>query len=196
MLRLALAGALFFASGCAMMQMGYTHLDTLAAWRANEYFDLDPQQKQDFRIRFERLHEWHRREQLPEYAVFLTETRSRLSRQPTREDVVWIADGLKARYRLIARRAAPDAAAILVTLRPEQLVAAQKQWDDDNRRFMRERRLKAGIEERKRARAERALDEIRKWTGGLSAEQERSIMEFVVEAMRERLQQERTARRA
>lgn len=172
---LALACALLVAPGCAMVQMGYTHLDTLAAWKADEYFDLDQQQKQDFRVRFERLHEWHRREQLPEYVAFLTETKSRLSRQPRREDVVWIAEGLKSRYRLIAQRAAPDAAALLATLRPEQVAAAQQQWDDDNRRFMRERRLRSGLEERKRARAERALDEIRKWTSGLTAEQERSI---------------------
>ena len=175
LLRLAFAGALLVASGCAMVQMGYTHLDTLAAWKADEYFDLDPQQKQDFRVRFDRLHEWHRREQLPEYAAFLTEAKSRLSRQPTREDVVWIADGLKARYRVIARRAAPDAAALLATLRPEQLAAVQQQWDDDNRRFIREHRLKAGIDDRKRARGERALDEIRKWASGLTPEQERSI---------------------
>jgi hypothetical protein len=173
---LALAASLLLAAGCAMVQMGYTHLDTLAAWKADEYFDLDPQQKQEFRVRFDRLHEWHRREQLPEYVQFLTETKSRLSRQPAREDVVWFAEGLKARYRAIARRAAPDAAALLATLRPEQLAEAQKQWDDDNRRFSRERRLKAGMEERKRARAERALDEIRKWTSGLTAEQERSII--------------------
>jgi Family of unknown function (DUF6279) len=172
---LALAGALTLASGCAMVQMGYTHLDTLAAWKADEYFDLDPQQKQEFRARFERLHEWHRREQLPEYVVFLTETKSRLSKQPAREDIVWIAEGLKSRYRVMARRAAPDAAALLATLRPEQLAAAQKQWDDDNRRFNREYRLKAGVEDLKRARAERALDEIRKWTSHLTPDQERAI---------------------
>jgi hypothetical protein len=89
---------------------------------------------------------------------------------------VSIAEGHKARYRVVARRAAPDAAAVLATLRPEQLAAAQKQWDDDNRKFIRERRLRADLEERKRARAERALDEIRKWTGSLTPEQERSIV--------------------
>jgi len=173
--RLALAGVLLLTSGCAMVQMGYTHLDTLAAFKADEYFDLDPQQKQEFRARFDRLHEWHRREQLPEYAAFLTEVKSRLSKPPTREDIVWITEGLKARYRVMVRRAAPDAAALLTTLRPEQIAGAQKQWDDDNRRFIREFRLKAGIEDFRRARTERALDEIRKWTSSLTAEQERSI---------------------
>jgi hypothetical protein len=64
---------------------------------------------------------------------------------------------------------------LLATLRPEQIAGAQKQWDDDNRRFIREFRLKAGVEDFRRARAERALDEIRKWTSSLTAEQERSI---------------------
>src|SRR4029077_8985964 len=103
------------------------------------------------------------------------ETKSRLSKQPTREDIVWIADGLKARYRTMARRAAPEAAALLATLRPEQLVVAQKQWDDDNRRFSREYRLKTGVEDLKRARAERALDEIRQWATSLTPEQEHAI---------------------
>jgi hypothetical protein len=172
---LILAGALLLGGGCAMVQMGYTHLDTLAAWKAEEYFDLDPQQKQEFRVRFERLHEWHRYDQLPEYAAFIAETKSRLQKQPTRADVIWITEGLKARYRIIVRRASPDAAALLATLRPEQFTALQKQWDDDNRRFVRERRLRAGPEERKRARAESALDEIRKWTGNLTSDQEQRI---------------------
>jgi len=173
--RLALAVVLVLTSGCAMVQMGYGHLDTLAAWKADEYFDLDPQQKQEFRVRFERLHEWHRREQLPEYVAFLTETKMRLSKPPTREDIVWMTDGLKTRYRVMVRRAAPDAAALLATLRSDQIVVAQKQWDDDNRRFIREYRLKAGAEDLRRARAERAIDEIRKWAGQLTTEQERAI---------------------
>jgi hypothetical protein len=105
--RLALAGVLLLTSGCAMVQMGYTHLDTLAAFKADEYFDLDPQQKQEFRARFDRLHEWHRREQLPEYAAFLTEVKSRLSKPPTREDIVWIATASRSRYRVMCGAAAP-----------------------------------------------------------------------------------------
>src|SRR5262245_24811133 len=162
-------------SGCAMVQTVYSHLDTYAAYKADEYFALDPQQKHDFRVRFDRLHDWHRQQQLPEYAAFLTQVKGRLQKQPTREDVVWIADGLKSRYRIMVRRASPDAAALLATIRPEQLKPLQRQWDDDNRKFAREHQLKAGPEERKRARAERALDEIRKWTSSLTAEQEQRI---------------------
>ena len=170
-----LALAIGLTGGCAMVQMGYTHLDTLAAYKADEYFDLDGQQKYEFRVRFDRLHDWHRNQQLPEYAAFLAEIKSRLQKQPTREDVIWITDGLKSRYRTMVRRFNPDAAALLATIRPEQLNALQRQWDDDNRKFARERRFKSGLDERKRGRAERALDEIRKWTGSLTSEQEQRI---------------------
>jgi len=172
---LALIGVM---SGCAMVQLGYRNLDTFTAYKADEYFDLDPTQKYEFRVRFERLHEWHRSQQLPEYAAFLTEAKSRLQKTPTREDIIWFTEGLKSRYRTICRRVTPDAAAILATLKPEQLVALQKQWDDDNRRFVRLHRLRAGMDERKRARAERALDEIKKWTSTLTTEQERRITDL------------------
>lgn len=161
--------------GCAMVQTVYSHLDTFAAYKADEYFELDPVQKHDFKVRFDRLHEWHRRQELPEYANFLTQVGARLQKQPTREDIIWVADGLKARYRIMVRRATPDAAAMLTTIRADQLAPLQRQWDEDNRKFTREHRLRASMDERKRARAERALDEIRKWTSNLTAEQERRI---------------------
>jgi hypothetical protein len=168
--------ALLLLQGCAMVQVGYSHLDTLAAWKADEYFDLDPQQKHELRARFDRLHEWHRREQLPDYVAFLRETKSRLSREPTRQDIAWITEGVRSRYRVIVERAAPDAAVLLATLRPEQIEAAQKQWQEDNRKWSRERRLNGGPEARRQARADRALEEVRKWTRGLTAEQARAIV--------------------
>src|SRR5262245_1884854 len=88
---------LALASGCAMMQLGYTHLDTWAAFQADKYFDLDAQQREEFRTRFDRLHEWHRQDQLRDYAAFLGEIRTRLKGHPRRDDILWITDGLKAR---------------------------------------------------------------------------------------------------
>ena len=61
-----LAISVAFFSGCTMMRLGYGHLDTFAASMADEYFELDPNQKQEFTTRFERLHQWHRRVQLPD----------------------------------------------------------------------------------------------------------------------------------
>jgi hypothetical protein len=158
-------------SGCALMRLGYGQLDTYAAYTADEYFDLDSRQKQEFLDRFDRLHAWHRREQLPEYAAFLTEARNRFDRGATREDVAWLMDGVEERYRAIVRRGADDAAALLSTVTPQQIGALQARWEKDNRKFVREHHLDGTQEERRAARAKRAVARIENWTGSLADDQ-------------------------
>src|SRR5688572_21165296 len=128
--------ALSFAvlPGCSMLSLGYGQLDTFAAWTANDYFDMGPEQRQEFSRRFDRLHDWHRYEQLPDYVAFLTATRARLQDGIKREDVLWIIEGLKQRYRTVVRRGADDAAAMLMTVTPAQIELQKRQWDRDNHR--------------------------------------------------------------
>jgi hypothetical protein len=173
---------LVLTSACSMVRVGYNQLDTIAAWMADDYFDLDPQQRHQFSARFQRLHEWHRYEQLPEYAAFLGETRRRLQRGLERDDVVWVIDGVRARYRTIARRGAEDAAALLATVAPAQLDALRRQWDKDNTRYVRDYALDGANEDRRRARLRRSIDRIRDWTGSITREQEARIA-AMIEAM-------------
>ena len=170
---LALALCLGLLGGCTMLRTGYKQLDTFAVWTADEYFDFEPQQKHEFLTRFDRLHEWHRYEQLPEYAAFFGAVRARVQKRFTREDYLWVAAGVHQRYRIIANRSADDAAAMLLTVTPQQLDALQRQWDKVNRRFVREYRLEDGVEDQREARAKRLLKRIRDWVGNLGDEQER-----------------------
>ena len=158
-----------------MVRIGYNQLDTLAAWTADEYFSLDPAQKNQFQTRFARLHDWHRHDQLPDYAQLLAEAQARLEKGITRDDVFWMIEAVKARYRRIVAQSAPDAAALLMTLTPEQIDALKQQWAKDNRKFVREYVLDGKPEERRRARVKRTVDQIERWTGRLTDEQERRI---------------------
>jgi len=162
-------------AGCSGLKMGYRNADTLLAWRAQDYFDLDPIQRDEFNLRMQRLLAWHRYEQLPEYAVFLNTLGARIRPELKPEDVVWLVDGFKERYRIIVNRGVSDAAEILATLTPEQIVALQKQWDKDNRKFIREHDLGETSADRKRTRLKIALTQITDWTGGLTGEQEQKI---------------------
>jgi len=174
-LAMLLALALAVLSGCSMLRTGYGHLDTFAVWTADDYFDLEPEQKHDFQKRFDRLHEWHRYEQLPDYAAFFTSAGARVKKGLAREDIAWISEGLRDRYRAIIRRSADDAAAFLTTVTPAQLDALRRQFEKDNRRFVREFHLEDGADEQRRAAAKRVLARIRDWTGRLNDEQERKI---------------------
>jgi hypothetical protein len=178
---IVLAFMLATLAGCSMVRIGYPQLDTIAVWTADDYFDLDSQQKQEFRTRFGRFHEWHRYEQLPDYAVFLAEAKARLQKGLTREDALWVTAGVRARYRTLVTYAADDAAAMLMSVTPEQLDALRRRWEKDNRRFVREYRLEASVEEQRRATGRRALSRIRDWVGHLDDEQEREILAWASE---------------
>jgi len=193
---LLLAVSLAALSGCALMRLGYGQLDTYAAYTADEYFDLDSRQKQDFLDRFDRLHEWHRRKQLPEYAAFLTEARRRFDRGVTHDDVEWLMTGVEERYRAIVRRGADDAAAVLTTVTPQQIGALELRWDKDNRKFVREHHLDGTRQERRAARAERAVSQIENWTGSLNEEQVQKVVALSNQAPPvERLRHEERLRR-
>jgi hypothetical protein len=170
-----LALALAVLPGCSMLRFGYGQLDTYAAWTADEYFDLDSAQRHEFQKRFDRLFEWHRYEQLPDYAKFFAAMRSKVQKGATREDLNWFAAGLMERYRTIIKHSSADMSAMLMTVKPEQLAALQRQWDKDNQRFLREFRLEDSPEERYQARLKRAHSQIRDWIGALTPEQEQVI---------------------
>ena len=136
-----LIAMLLFAAllaGCSMVRIGYPQLDTIVAWVADDYFDLDSQQKRDLRTRFARFQEWHRYEQLPEYSAFLSEAKARIDRGFTREDALWLGDGIRVRYRAIVEFGAEDMAALLMTITPQQLEHLQAHWEGVNRRFARQ----------------------------------------------------------
>jgi uncharacterized protein DUF6279 len=176
MLRIGiLAACAALLAGCNLLYLGYSQLDTYAAWMADEYFDLDLRQKQEFRTRFDRLHAWHRYEQLPDYVAFLAETKTRLDRGLMPPDFLWVVGGVQERYRTIVRRSADDAAAVLATITPEQLQTLQRRFDKDNKRFVREFRLDGSIDERRQAAARRTVSRVHDWAGSLTPEQEKSI---------------------
>jgi len=167
--------ALALAAGCSAMRIGYNQADVILAWRADDYFDFDPQQKQEFGKRLARLLDWHRRDQLPEYAAFLTEIRQRAQRRPTRDDAAWIVEGVKARFRSIVNRGVNDAADTLALLKPGNIRALEHKFEKDNKKFVHEYRLDGNMEQRKHARLERTLKQIKNWTGNLTHEQEERI---------------------
>lgn len=172
---------LWFAAlgGCSLLRLGYGQLDHIAAWKADDYFDLDHPQKEEFHKRFARLHEWHRYEQLPDYAAFLLDIKTRVDKGIGREDVNWVAVGMRARYAAIARRGADDAAALLLTITPQQIEALKRQWDKDNRKFVRDNKLDGTPQERERARVKRALTRVEDWVGNLTPEQEERVAALV-----------------
>src|SRR4051812_34496567 len=164
-----------FLAGCTGLRIGYKQADIILGWRANTYFDLDADQRRDFSARLDRLLAWHRYEQLPEYAKFLTLAIDKAEHGLKTDDVAWFVEGFRARYRIVVNRGAADAAEVLATLNPDQIVNLEKQFAKDNRKFADENELDSGVEKRKRARLKKTVSQIEDWAGNLTREQETKV---------------------
>lgn len=183
-------------SGCSMMRLGYDYLDNIAEWVAQDYFDLEPPQRENFSKQFRALHAWHRREQLPEYAQFFSEARTRAQRGLQAADIQWLIDGIKARYARIAMHGAADAAGILATLSPAQIEHLKREMDEANRKFQREHRSQGSEAERRAAFTQRTLKQLREWTGSLSEAQEQRMTVLLAQVpLPDRLRHEDRLRR-
>jgi hypothetical protein len=160
-----------FLGGCSAIRTVYNQADYIAAWRVDDYFDLSDEQKRVFRAEFARAHAWHRATQLTGYAGLLEAINGRLTRGPQPQDAAWVVDSVKAQSRPLVQHTYRDAAAFLATLSEDQIAAARRRFERDNREFARSHGVGASAETQKRLRAERDLDSIEHWTGPLDREQ-------------------------
>lgn len=176
-LRLLLCAAcLLLTGGCSTVRIAYNNLNTVATWMAHDYFDLDAAQRDEFARRFERLHAWHRREELPEYIRFLENIRQRTARGLRADDVLWVVDGLKQHYARIAAHSAADAADLLATLTPAQAASFRLQLVKSNRKFRETHRSDDGKAARRKALERRALEQLHDWVGPLTDAQEKQVI--------------------
>jgi hypothetical protein len=171
---LSLIALVVLLAGCSAIRTVYNQADHVAAWRVDDYFDLTDEQKRMFRVRFDRVHAWHRATQLSAYADLLEAADRRLVRGPALQDVDWALERMKAQSRELVLETYRDAAAFLATLSNEQIARARRRFERDNRDFAREHGVGASAEEQRRLRAKEDLESIEHWTGPLDwAQRER-----------------------
>jgi hypothetical protein len=167
-----------FLSACSTIKIAYNQADTIAAWLADDYFELDGAQRQMLRAHFRRIHAWHRATQLDEYAALLVSARRRLDAGVRADDVIWAIDSIKAKYRALVLHSYADAVEVLSTLTDAQLAAARRQFEKNNREYAADHGVGATSDEQRRLRAQRYLRRIEHWTGPLDPRQEARIAEM------------------
>lgn len=169
----------FVLAGCAsVVRIAYNNSDVAVRMMANEYFDLQGEQADLFKVRLTRFHEWHRLEELPRYAQALDSAAIRVQRGATRVDVEWAFGTVRARYQALARQAVDESVAVLVTLAPGNIAALEKKFATSNRRFEKEY-LSGDQPEREAARVGTISDRLEEWLGSISAQQRRLIADYV-----------------
>lgn len=66
---------------CSLVKMAYNNLPELTYWWLDDYFNFSQSQKTTLTSALHKLHEWHRRDQLPNYVSQLQNIQSSLANQ-------------------------------------------------------------------------------------------------------------------
>ena len=106
---------------CSAIKLGYNNLPDLAYWWLDGYVDFSDEQTPQVRLELERLHAWHRAEELPRFADMLGRMEQLVPGSISQQQACGFLAEIQGRLNLVADRAEPAVVALAATLGPRQL---------------------------------------------------------------------------
>lgn len=176
---LLLLAAALALSACATLTklaysnvtLAYSNLVPMASWMVDDYVELSGVQKDWVRERFNRVMQWHRTQELPEYRRFLQRVLQESEEPFTVAEIASAYGDLRVHYHRMIEQLLPDVAEFFLQLDAEQVAHLERKFAADNRKFVRES-VRGTPEERRERRVKRLVQHLEGWVGPLSEEQE------------------------
>ncbi len=169
--RFLLLSVTLLVTACSTLKLGYNNADMLLLYSLDSYFDLDDKQQELARERVRSLLNWHRTTQLAGYAQLLTEAQRKVDGRISTAEVAAMQQQMNARLAAIGDQAAPDLAALALTLTPAQIDRFAGKLAKDASKARRELVRFAGARESLEERAKRYTERAESWFGSVNNEQ-------------------------
>jgi hypothetical protein len=169
--RFLLLSVTLLVTACSTLKLGYNNADMLLLYSLDSYFDLDDKQQELARERVRSLLNWHRTTQLAGYAQLLTEAQRKVDGRVSTAEVAAMQQQMNARLAAIGDQAAPDLAALALTLTPAQIERFAGKLAKDASNARRELVRFAGARESLEERAKRYTERAESWFGSVNNEQ-------------------------
>jgi hypothetical protein len=160
--------------GCNTIRFGYSQGTELTYWWLDGYVDFNETQSPQVREALAGWFAWHRRTQLPDYAVLLEGVGTQLRADATPAQACRWFDDIRQRTDTAIERALPPLADLALSLTPAQLDTLQRQFrrkNDD----LRDEFLQSDPQRRLRASVDRAVARFERIYGRLDAPQRAAI---------------------
>ena len=122
-------------AGCSAIKLGYNSVPQVSVWWLDGYLDFTDDQEQRAREDLSRLHQWHRRQELPKLGVLLQQAERMVANEMTADEVCALVPPIRLRLAAIADQAEPAAVTLALVLQPEQLTHLQRKYEKNNREY-------------------------------------------------------------
>ena len=169
------AGLLFFLAGCSFLSL-YRYADWIILWQADQYLDLTTDQRHNLTQRLTPLLARHRHEALPQYETFLVQSRQRLERGLTNQDIDWVYANYDRLRADLFDRVIADSGVVLASVNSSQVRTLEAALQKDHAKAV--RFVQAPAPERLKTRADAIIDWLDEWLGSLSKDQEAQIRQW------------------
>jgi hypothetical protein len=131
----ALAAAL---AACSAIKLGYNNIDGLAYWWLDSYLDFSDEQETRVREDLDRLHSWHRANELPQFIALLQAMEQAAPADVTVPQACGFFTQVQHRLEALSERAEPAVVTLAIGLAPEQLVHLERKYEKVNQEFRKE----------------------------------------------------------
>jgi hypothetical protein len=122
-------------AGCSAIKLGYNSLPQVAGWWLDAYVDLSDDQEQRVREDLARLHQWHRRQELPRIGALLQQAERMAASDVTADEICALVPEIRLRLAAVLERAEPAAVTLALALQPAQLTHLQRKYEKNNRDY-------------------------------------------------------------
>ena len=155
----------------------YDRSPWLLKQRIGQYVDLTPTQEDSLEPVLDRVHAWHRAQELPSYSRMLERAADRVEAGLTETDVHGFLREARQHLATTSARLVSALDPVTRTLTPDQAGQISARFAKENERFRRDLlRQDAGAAQRERT--ERVKDHLERWTGPLNDTQEALIADL------------------
>ena len=174
----AVLGIALLLAGCSLPQLAYNNADSVLRFKLYSY--LDPTQEQDVMMSsaIQRLHVWHRRNELPHYADAFAQMAQRVGEGLQESDIAWSRDFTYQHYRTLAARAVDDALPTLRTLTADNFAALERKFAERNKEYA-DDYLTGDATQQRDAMVEYLEEHLERWIDRLTGEQKALLTRLV-----------------
>jgi hypothetical protein len=164
----------FVLGGCFSVKFLYNQMDWFTVWYINDLFDLRKDQKEELRSSVERILDWHRTSQLPEYAEFCLQLEKDAAGTLTPEVIGLRYDEMIRLWDELLLHAMPEIGDFFLSLDQEQVDDFLVRVEEENEELWAEYGGRTA-EERIKRRTRAAIKGTQRLTGKLSRSQKEIV---------------------
>ncbi|MCP4751519.1 MAG: hypothetical protein GY866_11540 [Proteobacteria bacterium] len=166
--------SLFLLLGCSTLKIGYDYADWFIVNEIDDMFDLNGTQKTKVNDVVDKLHHWHRTEEIPRIVAFLGQARGKAATEVKKEDIEWLFSEFDAMKARIVDQVADDVSILLTTLTDDQIDHLEISLVEHNEEE--EDEFATPLEEWEERQKERFIEKLNDWFGDLGPQQEKDLL--------------------